>query len=93
MGSEERIKALLAGAGFRSVRMEDVTVHFSFRDLDDYERWIIDVGARSRWRCGALRGMSGKCSGHDFGRHSSHSPPTVGTTYRASLSVRLRAEG
>ena len=49
-------QALLAGAGFRSVRMEDVTVHFSFRDLDDYERWIIDVGARSRWRCGALRG-------------------------------------
>ena len=55
MGSEERTRALPAGAGFRSVRMEDVTVHFSFRDLDDYERWIIDV-ARSRWRCGALRG-------------------------------------
>ncbi|MET0757941.1 MAG: methyltransferase domain-containing protein [Mycobacterium sp.] len=55
MGSEERIRALLAGAGFRSVRMEDVTVHFSFRDLDDYERWIIDVGGPFAM---AVRGLS-----------------------------------
>jgi SAM-dependent methyltransferase len=44
MGSEERTRALLDGAGFSSVRTQDVPVRFAFRDLDDYERWIIDVG-------------------------------------------------
>ena len=44
MGSVERTRALLDGAGFSSVRTEDVPVHFAFRDLDEYERWIIDVG-------------------------------------------------
>jgi SAM-dependent methyltransferase len=43
MASEERTRALLDGAGFRSVRTEDVPVRFAFRDLDDYERWVIDV--------------------------------------------------
>jgi SAM-dependent methyltransferase len=43
MSSEERTKALLDGAGFGSVRTEEVLVRFAFRDLDDYERWVIDV--------------------------------------------------
>lgn len=44
MGSEERTRALLDGAGFSSVRTEDVPVRFTFSDLDDYEQWIVDVG-------------------------------------------------
>jgi len=44
MGSEERTRVLLDGAGFSSVRTQEVPVRFAFRDLDDYERWIIDVG-------------------------------------------------
>jgi ubiquinone/menaquinone biosynthesis C-methylase UbiE len=43
MASEERTKALLDGAGFGSVRTEEVAVRFAFRDLDDYEQWVIDV--------------------------------------------------
>ena len=43
MASEERTRALLDGAGFRSVRTEEVPVRFAFRDLDDYEQWVIDV--------------------------------------------------
>jgi hypothetical protein len=44
MASEERIKALLEGAGFSSIRTEEVRVRFTFRDLADYERWVVDVG-------------------------------------------------
>ena len=44
MGSEERTRALLDGAGFSSVRTADVPVRFAFRDLDEYEQWVIDVG-------------------------------------------------
>ena len=43
MASEERTRALLDGAGFRSVRTEEVPVRFTFRALDDYEQWVIDV--------------------------------------------------
>ncbi len=43
MASEERTRALLDGAGFGSVRTEEVPVRFTFRNLDDYERWVIDV--------------------------------------------------
>jgi SAM-dependent methyltransferase len=43
MASEERIRALLDGGGFGSVRTEEVPVRFAFRDLDDYEQWVIDV--------------------------------------------------
>jgi SAM-dependent methyltransferase len=43
MASEERTRALLEGAGFGAVRTEEVPVRFAFRDLDDYERWVIDV--------------------------------------------------
>jgi SAM-dependent methyltransferase len=44
MASEERIRALLAGAGFRSVRTGAVPVRFEFRALEDYEQWVVDVG-------------------------------------------------
>jgi SAM-dependent methyltransferase len=44
MASEERTRALLDGAGFRSVRTAEVAVNFGFRSLEDYEQWIIDVG-------------------------------------------------
>ena len=44
MASEERTKALLDGAGFTSVRTEEVPVRFGFRTLDDYELWVVDVG-------------------------------------------------
>jgi ubiquinone/menaquinone biosynthesis C-methylase UbiE len=43
MASEERTRALLDGAGFGSVRTEEVPVRFAFCDLDDYEQWVIDV--------------------------------------------------
>jgi len=44
MASEERTRALLDGAGFASVRTEEVPVRFTFRALDDYEQWVLDVG-------------------------------------------------
>jgi SAM-dependent methyltransferase len=43
LASEERTRMLLDGAGFGSVRTEDVPLRFTFRDLDDYEQWVIDV--------------------------------------------------
>jgi SAM-dependent methyltransferase len=43
MASEERTRALLDGAGFGSVRTEEVRVRFDFRALEDYEQWVIDV--------------------------------------------------
>jgi len=43
MASEEHTRVLLEGGGFNSVRTEAVQVSFAFRDLDDYERWVIDV--------------------------------------------------
>jgi SAM-dependent methyltransferase len=43
MASEERTRLLLDDAGFSSIRTEEVPVRFAFRDIDDYERWVIDV--------------------------------------------------
>jgi ubiquinone/menaquinone biosynthesis C-methylase UbiE len=43
MASAERTSALLAAAGFTPVRTEEVPVRFGFRDLDDYDQWVIDV--------------------------------------------------
>lgn len=43
MASEERTRALLDGAGFSSVRTEEVPLRFAFRALDDYEQWVTDV--------------------------------------------------
>jgi len=38
MASAERTRALLERAGFRSVRIEEVSVRFAFRALDEYEQ-------------------------------------------------------
>jgi SAM-dependent methyltransferase len=43
LASEKRTAALLDGAGFGSVRTEQVPVRFAFPDLADYERWLLDV--------------------------------------------------
>jgi SAM-dependent methyltransferase len=43
MASEERTRALLEKAGFTAVRTEEVPVRWTFRDLDEYERWITEV--------------------------------------------------
>jgi SAM-dependent methyltransferase len=43
MASEERTRSLLDGAGFSDMRTEDVPVRFGYRDLHDYERWVMEV--------------------------------------------------
>jgi ubiquinone/menaquinone biosynthesis C-methylase UbiE len=43
MASADRTRTLLERAGFSSVRTAEVPVRFGFRDLDDYEQWVIDV--------------------------------------------------
>jgi len=43
MASEERTRALLEGAGFADVLTEEVPVRFAYRDLDEYERWVMEV--------------------------------------------------
>jgi SAM-dependent methyltransferase len=44
MASDERIRDLLADAGFTAVRMEDLPVRFVYRDVDDYVRRARDTG-------------------------------------------------
>lgn len=44
MAREERTRGLLEGAGFTAVRTEEIPVRFAFRDLDEYERWVMEVG-------------------------------------------------
>jgi SAM-dependent methyltransferase len=43
MASEERTRALLEGAGFTAVRMQEVPVRWAFRNLDEYESWVTEV--------------------------------------------------
>ena len=43
MASEERTRALLEGAGFSSVRTDEVPVRWAFSDLAAYERWVVEV--------------------------------------------------
>jgi SAM-dependent methyltransferase len=43
MGSEERTRALLDGAGFADVRTEQIPVRFSFSDVDDYVSFAVDT--------------------------------------------------
>jgi hypothetical protein len=43
MASEARTRGLLDGAGFAAVRTEEVPVRFAYRDLGDYERWVMEV--------------------------------------------------
>jgi SAM-dependent methyltransferase len=45
MASEDRTRGLLEGAGFTAVRIEEVGVQWVFRDLDEYQRWLLDVSA------------------------------------------------
>jgi ubiquinone/menaquinone biosynthesis C-methylase UbiE len=44
MASEDRVRALLEGAGFTAVRTEEVPVVFTFRDIDDYTAYATDMG-------------------------------------------------
>ena len=55
MASEDRTHALLEGAGFTVVRTEEVPMLWSFRDLDEYESWVIDVAGPLAI---AMRGLS-----------------------------------
>jgi hypothetical protein len=43
MASEERTRALLAGAGFTSVCTEEISARFAFRDAGDYETFASDT--------------------------------------------------
>jgi ubiquinone/menaquinone biosynthesis C-methylase UbiE len=43
MAADERTRSLLAQAGFTAVRTAQVPVRFVFHDLDDYERWVLEV--------------------------------------------------
>jgi SAM-dependent methyltransferase len=43
MGSEERTRALLEGAGFADVRIEEIAVRFAFRDVDDYMSFAVET--------------------------------------------------
>jgi hypothetical protein len=43
MASEGRIRELLKGSGFSSVRTEEVPVRFAFRDVDEYVRFHADT--------------------------------------------------
>jgi ubiquinone/menaquinone biosynthesis C-methylase UbiE len=43
MASEERTRTLLDGAGFTSLRTEEVPVLFDFGAFEDYEQWMMDV--------------------------------------------------
>jgi SAM-dependent methyltransferase len=43
MGSEERTRALLEGAGFTDVRIEEIAVRFVFSDVDDYVRFAAET--------------------------------------------------
>jgi SAM-dependent methyltransferase len=45
MASEERTRELLEGADFTAVRIEEVAVQWRFRDLHEYQRWLMDVSA------------------------------------------------
>jgi ubiquinone/menaquinone biosynthesis C-methylase UbiE len=44
LASEEQTRALLEGAGFTAVRMEEVPLRFAFRDLDEYSTFSADTG-------------------------------------------------
>jgi SAM-dependent methyltransferase len=55
MASEERIRGLLEGAGFNTVRIEEVPVRFTLSDIDDYLGLVIDTAGPIAI---ALRGLS-----------------------------------
>jgi SAM-dependent methyltransferase len=45
LAGDGRLDALLRGAGFTEVWAEEVAVRLLFRDLDEYERWVVEVSA------------------------------------------------
>jgi SAM-dependent methyltransferase len=45
MASEERTRELLEDAGFGAVRIEEVAMRWALLDLDEYQRWLVDVSA------------------------------------------------
>jgi ubiquinone/menaquinone biosynthesis C-methylase UbiE len=55
MASEERTRALLEGAGFTTVRTEEVPVRFAFRDVDDYVSWATNTAGALAM---VIRGLS-----------------------------------
>jgi ubiquinone/menaquinone biosynthesis C-methylase UbiE len=55
MASEERTRALLGGAGFTTVRTEEVPVRFAFRDVDDYVSWATNTAGALAM---VIRGLS-----------------------------------
>jgi hypothetical protein len=57
MASEERTRELLEDAGFTAVRVEEVGVQWAFRDLDEYQRWLMDLSASL---APVIRGLSGE---------------------------------
>ncbi len=56
MASEEHTRALVKGAGFADVHVEEVPVHFTFRNLDDYMSYVTDTAGPFAI---VLRGLSG----------------------------------
>jgi SAM-dependent methyltransferase len=44
LASEERMRTLIAGAGFTELRTEEIPVRFAFRDIDDYRDFATDTG-------------------------------------------------
>ena len=44
MANEERTRGLLEDAGFSGVRMEEVAVRFTYRDVDEYVLRASDTG-------------------------------------------------
>jgi ubiquinone/menaquinone biosynthesis C-methylase UbiE len=44
LASEEHTRALIEGAGFTELRMEEIPVRLVFRDIDDYREYATDTG-------------------------------------------------
>jgi len=55
LASEDRTRGLLEGAGFRSVRTEEVAVRFTFGDIDEYLSIVADTAGPIAM---VLRGLS-----------------------------------
>ena len=54
LAGEEHTRALLEGAGFTTVRSEEIPIHFSVRDIHDYTDYTTDTGSPAAL---ALRGL------------------------------------
>ena len=93
MADEAGTRALLADAGFPSVRTEEIPVRFAFRDLDDYTTFSTDTGGPAAL---ALRGLPERRARGPQGaapcRVRPVREPAVATSFRAWRSPRSRAE-